>query len=134
MIPQESGIPCEKLIQPEIMTPPIIWLASDASNGVSGMRFIGALWDETLPLEQRIQASSAPCAWTQLPSKAIYPDQDRFACLRAMIAIKDAKKRRIAPTKYGASRPNTPNAAPAEIGPNIRHKDWVDCEAPIAAP
>ena len=74
MIPQESGIPREKLIQPDIMTLPIIWLASDASNGVSGMRFIGALWDETIPLEKRINASSAPCAWTQLPSKAIYPD------------------------------------------------------------
>ena len=74
MIPEESGIPREKLIQPDVMTNPITWLASDASDGINGMRFIGALWDDSLPIDQRIEQSGAPCAWTQLPSKAIYPD------------------------------------------------------------
>ena len=74
MIPEESGIPREKLIQPDVMTSPITWLASDASDGINGMRFIGALWDDSLPIDQRIEQSVAPCAWTQLPSKAIYPD------------------------------------------------------------
>ena len=74
MIPEESGIPREKLIQPDVMTSPITWLASDASDGINGMRFIGALWDDSLPIDQRIEQSGAPCAWTQLPSKAIYPD------------------------------------------------------------
>ena len=57
-----GGMVNTRMIPQEIMTLPIIWLASDASIGVSGMRFIGALWDETLPLEQRIDASNAPCA------------------------------------------------------------------------
>ena len=74
MIPQESGIPREKLIQPDVMIAPVTWLASNASDGINGMRFIGALWDESLPIDQRIEQSGAPCAWTQLPSKAIYPD------------------------------------------------------------
>ena len=74
MIPEESGIPREKLIQPAVMEKPITWLASDASDGINGMRFIGALWDESLPMVQRIKQAGAPCAWTQLPSKAIYPD------------------------------------------------------------
>ena len=74
MIPEQSGIPREKLIQPKVMENPIKWLASVASDGTTGMRFIGALWDEALPMDQRIEQSGAPCAWTQLPSKAIYPD------------------------------------------------------------
>ncbi|MGB0630700.1 MAG: SDR family NAD(P)-dependent oxidoreductase [Alphaproteobacteria bacterium] len=74
MIPEESGIPREKLIQPNVMENPIRWLASEASDGITGMRFIGALWDESLPLDRRIEQAGAPCAWTQLPSKAIYPD------------------------------------------------------------
>lgn len=74
MIPEESGIPREKLIQPDVMISPVTWLASDASDGTNGMRFIGALWDESLPIERRIEQAGAPCAWTQLPSKAIYPD------------------------------------------------------------
>ena len=74
MIPEQSGIPREKLIQPNVMENPIKWLASVASDGTTGMRFIGALWDEALPIDQRIEQSGAPCAWTQLPSKAIYPD------------------------------------------------------------
>ena len=74
MIPENSGIPREKLIQPKVMESPIKWLASDASDGTNGMRFIGALWDDDLPLDQRIRQAGAPCAWTQLPSKAIYPD------------------------------------------------------------
>ena len=74
MIPETSGIPREKLIQPDVMIAPVTWLASDASDGINGMRFIGALWDESLPIAQRIEQSGAPCAWTQLPSKAIYPD------------------------------------------------------------
>ena len=74
MIPEHSGIPREKLIQPNVMENPIKWLASVASDGTTGMRFIGALWGEALPMDQRIEQSGAPCAWTQLPSKAIYPD------------------------------------------------------------
>ena len=74
MIPEQSGIPRQKLIQPNVMENPIKWLASVASDGTTGMRFIGALWDEALPIDQRIEQSGAPCAWTQLPSKAIYPD------------------------------------------------------------
>jgi NAD(P)-dependent dehydrogenase (short-subunit alcohol dehydrogenase family) len=74
MIPEASGIPREKLIQPDVMQKPIVWLASDESDGVTGMRFIAALWDEALPLDARIEKAGAPTAWTQIPSVAIYPD------------------------------------------------------------
>jgi 3-oxoacyl-[acyl-carrier protein] reductase len=37
------------LLPPSVMAPPIIWLASRHSDGVNGARFVGKLWDETLP-------------------------------------------------------------------------------------
>ena len=74
MIPRASGIPRENLIQPNVMISPVAWLASDASDGTTVMRLIGALWDENLPIEKCIEQSGAPCPWTQLPSKAIWPD------------------------------------------------------------
>ncbi len=62
MIPQASGIAREKLIQPDVMQKPIVWLASEDSNGVSAMRFIAALWDESLDREARIAKAGAPAA------------------------------------------------------------------------
>ena len=74
MIPDASGIPREKLIQPNVMQSPITWLASDDSDGINSMRFIAALWDDALPRDQRIEQAGAPAAWTQIPSKAFYPE------------------------------------------------------------
>jgi 3-oxoacyl-[acyl-carrier protein] reductase len=74
MIPEASGIAREKLIQSDVMVRPIIWLASDDSNGVNGMRFIAALWDDALEREARIERAGAPVAWPQIESRAIYPD------------------------------------------------------------
>ncbi len=74
MIPEASGIPRDKLIQPEIMVRPMVWLASDDSDGVNGMRLIAALWDPELEREARIQQAGAPVAWPQIESRAIYPD------------------------------------------------------------
>ena len=74
MIPEESGFRRSALIQPEAMQKPIVWLASDASDGINGMRFIAALWNEDLQIDERISKASAPVAWTQLESRAIYPE------------------------------------------------------------
>ena len=41
-----------ELLAPSIMVPPLLWLASTLSDGVSGARFVGKLWDETLPLSE----------------------------------------------------------------------------------
>ena len=55
-----------KLIQPQVMGGPVVWLASDASDGTNGMRFIGENWDDRLPIDERVAAASAPTAWPQL--------------------------------------------------------------------
>ncbi|HUZ91962.1 MAG TPA: SDR family oxidoreductase, partial [Methylocella sp.] len=37
------------LLDPEVMVPPLLWLASSRSNGVTGRRFIAANWRENSP-------------------------------------------------------------------------------------
>jgi NAD(P)-dependent dehydrogenase (short-subunit alcohol dehydrogenase family) len=63
----------EQLIQPEVMHAPVVWLASEASNGFNGQRIIAYFWDERVPLEERLQQASAPAAWPQLGRQAIFP-------------------------------------------------------------
>jgi len=38
-----------KLLDPDIMGPPIVWLASELSNGITGKRFVAKEWDTALP-------------------------------------------------------------------------------------
>jgi NAD(P)-dependent dehydrogenase (short-subunit alcohol dehydrogenase family) len=44
----KSGAAGRPLLSPEVMFNPIIWLASEHSDGVTGERVVGMLWDETL--------------------------------------------------------------------------------------
>jgi NAD(P)-dependent dehydrogenase (short-subunit alcohol dehydrogenase family) len=41
----ESGLDRDKMIQPEVMAPPLLWLVSDAAGKVTGRRFLGVHWD-----------------------------------------------------------------------------------------
>lgn len=63
----------EKMLPPEIMGPPITWLASDASDRVTGKRFIAARWNPALRDELAAQAAGAPIAWSGLSDRAIMP-------------------------------------------------------------
>ncbi len=74
MITEETGIPRDALIQPDTMQLPAAWLCSDEADDITGMRFIAALWDDNLPLSERLERAGAPAAWAQIPSKAIRPD------------------------------------------------------------
>ena len=42
-----------RMLQPEIMVPPLLWLVSDAGAAVNGRRFIAADWDASLPRTRR---------------------------------------------------------------------------------
>jgi len=64
-----------KLIQPEIMTEPLLWLVSDATDAITGRRFIAAHWDSSLPPAQAAEKCGAPIAWQQLGTQAIWPDR-----------------------------------------------------------
>jgi 3-oxoacyl-[acyl-carrier protein] reductase len=49
------------LLPPSVMVAPVVWLASPLSDGISGARFVGKLWDEKLPPDEAaIKAREAP--------------------------------------------------------------------------
>ena len=75
LIPDDAVHSREAMIQPEVMRGPVVWLASEASDGINGQRFIGYHWDESLPLGERIERAGAPAAWPQLGAQARRPGQ-----------------------------------------------------------
>lgn len=48
------------LLPADILNPVILWLLSDAANGVTAHRFIGRLWDASLPEEQAAAKAKQP--------------------------------------------------------------------------
>lgn len=73
MIPSGTVADRTKLIDPAVMVAPLIWLCSNAADGVTGQRFIAARWDKTLPPEEAAKKAGAPAAWQQLGLQAIHP-------------------------------------------------------------
>jgi NAD(P)-dependent dehydrogenase (short-subunit alcohol dehydrogenase family) len=71
----ESGFDGAKMIQPEVMAPPLLWLVSDAAGKVTGRRFLGVHWDPTLPPEQAAEKAGAPVAWTSIATMPITPSR-----------------------------------------------------------
>ena len=63
----------QKLIQPDIMVTPLLWLVTPATDAITGQRFIAAFWDKALPPDQAAAKCSAPMAWQQLGHQAIFP-------------------------------------------------------------
>ena len=74
MISDEAAFDRDKLIQPEVMVPPLLWLVSDAAK-VTGRRFLGIHWDATLPPEQAAEKSGAPVAWRSIATMPITPSR-----------------------------------------------------------
>jgi NAD(P)-dependent dehydrogenase (short-subunit alcohol dehydrogenase family) len=70
----ESGIPRDKMLKPAVMGPPMRWLASTASDGVSGQRFVAALWDASLEDARAAEISGAPIGWPELAKTVVWPD------------------------------------------------------------
>ena len=75
IFPDDTTHSREAMIQPEVMRGPVVWLASEGSDGINGQRFIGYHWDESLPLGERIERAGAPAAWPQLGAQAVRPGQ-----------------------------------------------------------
>ena len=73
LIARDTGYDRGELIQPEAMQAPVVWLASDQSKEVNGRRFIAYYWDESLPIEQRLEKAGAPAAWPQLGRQMVSP-------------------------------------------------------------
>jgi len=72
MIPKDGQFTDRSLlVSRDVMEAPVVWLASEASNGVNNMRFRAALFDPDRPTAQGPEAAGAPAAWTQLGNQAI---------------------------------------------------------------
>jgi 3-oxoacyl-[acyl-carrier protein] reductase len=67
------GVPRERLIPAEVMAPPTVWLASDASNSVSGRRFIARKWDVSIPPSEAAELAGDPVAWTGYGAAGVQP-------------------------------------------------------------
>jgi 3-oxoacyl-[acyl-carrier protein] reductase len=48
------------LLPPSVMVPPILWLASRLSDGITGARFVGKLWDDALPPHEAAEKAREP--------------------------------------------------------------------------
>jgi NAD(P)-dependent dehydrogenase (short-subunit alcohol dehydrogenase family) len=77
MVPQEAGFDRQDMIQPEVMAPPLVWLVSNAAQGVTGRRFLAVHWDPALPPAQAAEKAGAAVAWTSIATMPIEPARRR---------------------------------------------------------
>jgi len=68
----EAGDPA-KMLQPEIMAAPLLWLLSDEAAAVNGRRFIAADWDTAATPAQAAEKAGAPIAWMSIARMPIQP-------------------------------------------------------------
>ncbi len=69
----EAGDPA-KMLQPDIMVPPLLWMLSAEAAEVNGRRFIAADWDTSLPPGRAAAKAGAPIAWMSIARMPIQPD------------------------------------------------------------
>jgi 3-oxoacyl-[acyl-carrier protein] reductase len=68
-----ANIPRDQLLPPEIMGPPISFLASDDSNDFNARRIIARRWDTTLPPREAAMLASDVIAWKGYGTQAVNP-------------------------------------------------------------
>ena len=73
MVPAELGFERDRMIQPEVMAPPLVWLVSDAAADVTGQRFLAVHWDPALKPEEAARNAGAPVAWSAIATMPIEP-------------------------------------------------------------
>ena len=76
-IPENAPFDRSRLVQPEVMTTPITWLASDRSNGITNCRFVANDWDTSLDPDDAARAVCASAAWSQAGTQAVWPGSDQ---------------------------------------------------------
>ena len=74
IIPDAAFADRSRLLRPEIMAPPLLWLVSDAAANVTGRRFLAAHWDNSLPPAEAAEKCGAPIAWKAIATMPIEPD------------------------------------------------------------
>jgi NAD(P)-dependent dehydrogenase (short-subunit alcohol dehydrogenase family) len=72
LVGEGAGDPA-KMLQPEIMVPPLLWLISEAAAGVTARRFIAMDWDASLSGTQAAEKAGAPIAWLGIARMPVEP-------------------------------------------------------------
>ena len=70
MIPADSPVDRSKLVKPEAMIGPLKFLASSASDRITGQRFVARDWNDAVSIEDNLQSSMSPAAWPELAAGA----------------------------------------------------------------
>lgn len=76
MIPAETGFARERLIQPEVMVPPLLWLVAEEAADVTGHRVLAVHWHGHGSTREALAAASGPAAWPQLGAQTTWPADD----------------------------------------------------------
>jgi 3-oxoacyl-[acyl-carrier protein] reductase len=63
MVPKQETADRAKLVQPEAMMTPIVWLMSGASDGITGQRFVAKEWDAALDPRTAAKNAGAPAGF-----------------------------------------------------------------------
>lgn len=63
LVPQVPGRSRANLVKPVVMGPPMVFLASRASDGVNARRIIAKNWDSSLPVWEAYERASAAIGW-----------------------------------------------------------------------
>lgn len=72
-IPASAPFERAALVRPSVMVAPVLWLASEASDGVSDCRFVGRDFDPEIPPGEAARAACAPAAWPGVGTTATWP-------------------------------------------------------------
>ncbi|MBM3607932.1 MAG: SDR family oxidoreductase [Alphaproteobacteria bacterium] len=70
MIPADAPVERSRLVSPQAMIAPLCYLASSASDDVSGKRIIARDWNPQSPVQENIERAVAPAAWPVLAGSA----------------------------------------------------------------
>jgi NAD(P)-dependent dehydrogenase (short-subunit alcohol dehydrogenase family) len=61
MVPRD--ISPSRLLDPNIIVPPLLWLASESAGQVTGGRFVASLWNSSLPPELAAEKARGVAGW-----------------------------------------------------------------------
>ena len=71
-IATEAGWPRDKMLRPEIMAAPAVWLMSEAANGITGRRITASEWDVSLGPDEAAARASRGIGWPELVSNQVW--------------------------------------------------------------
>ncbi len=73
LVPQDAGFDRAAMLQPAIMVPPLLWLASVAADAVNGQRFLAVRWNAALPPAEAATLAGAPVGWKSIATLPVVP-------------------------------------------------------------